>query len=386
MTQHDVCVVGGGVTGLAAAVGLEQAGRSVVVVEARSAPAWNADQHDPRVYAVSPAAAAWLDALGVWAAVPRRHAFTAMQVWDAHADLGWQAANMGLPALGHIVEDAALIQALLGRLSGSIRCPETVEAVELQAEQVCVQTDQGRLQARLLVAADGPQSPMRHRLGIATAARAYPAQAVVAHVRCEQPHRDTAWQRFADTGPIGLLPLSDGRVSVVWSLDAPHDARVLDLDDSGFCAALTQALDGRLGAVTETGPRRRFPLGRQHADHYVQGRAVLLGDAAHVIHPLAGQGLNLGLADAQALVTALAEQTDPGKPAPLARYARQRRADNARMIAVTDGLYRLFATRHPAVGGLRALGMNALDLLPGAKQRLAEQALGLRAGFPQAAG
>ena len=375
--QYDAIIVGGGVVGAAAALGLKQAGRSVLLVEARAPKPWASEDWDARVYALSPASIRLLESLGAWGAVPRPQPFSAMQVWDRASALGWSAAELGVPALGQIVEDAGLLHALWPQVESVLRCPASLTKFEAAADHVSVEIDGETLRTGLLIAADGAQSPVRKQLGIGVATKRYPARAVVAHVQSEAEHHATAWQKFAATGPIGLLPLADGRLSVVWSLDAPDDARVLALNDAAFCAELSAALDGRLGELSAPSKRVSFPLHLQHAQQYTQGRVALLGDAAHSLHPLAGQGLNLGLADVHALLENLAGSDDLGAPQALSRYARANRAANARMLALTDSLYRLFGARDPLLSGLRAWGMNALNQQPALKAALAAQALGL---------
>lgn len=379
-TDYDAIIVGGGVVGAAAALGLKQAGRRALLVEARPPKPWDAQQWDPRVYALSPSSVQLLECLGCWNDVPRPQPFTAMQVWDRSSELTWAADALGVLTLGHIAEDAGLLHALWPMLAGSTRCPAQLRGFSDAGDQVVVNIDGDELSTDLLVAADGAASPIRKQLGIPVSVRQYPARAIVAHVQCEQGHADTAWQRFAVAGPIGLLPLADGRVSVVWSLDAPDDTRVLGLGDAEFCTQLAAALDGRLGAISEPSARLSFPLHRQHAARYAQGRVLLLGDAAHSLHPLAGQGLNLGLGDVQALLDAVADAEDLGERPAVARYARSKRAANARMLALTDGLYRLFAAQDPVRSGLRSWGMNALNGLPTVKAQLAAQALGIAPG------
>lgn len=375
--DFDAVIVGGGVVGAAAALGLKQAGRRVLLIEARPPRPWAEDDWDARVYALSPASIKTLDTLGIWADVPRPQAFTAMQVWDQSSALNWSAEELGVQALGAIVEDAALLRGLWPQLASVVRCPAAVTAINFADDHVSIRVDDDELSARLLIAADGARSPIRKQLGIPVSAKRYPARAVVAHVQCTLGHADTAWQRFAPTGPIGLLPLADSRLSVVWSLDVPDDARVLAMDDKVFCAALSEALDGRLGQLSEPSARVSFPLHLRHAVHYVQGRVALLGDAAHSLHPLAGQGLNLGLADVQALLDAVAAVDDPGDAQALAHFARSTRAANARMLALTDSLYRLFGARDPLLRALRGWGMNTLNHMPAIKSQLAIQALGI---------
>jgi len=230
-----------------------------------------------------------------------------------------------------------------------------------------------------VVAADGASSPLRQRLGIATRVQDYHASGVVATVTTEHPHRDTAWQRFVDDQIIALLPLADGRCSIVWSQPEWQADETVALDDAAFCRALEDITGRCLGAITASSPRAAFPLVARHARDYHAGRVVLVGDAAHTIHPLAGQGMNLGLADARALVARLQgpARRDPGAGTVLRAYTRERRLENAVMQRAMDGFRLLFGARTPGVPELRGLGVRLVDDLGPLKRRLALRAFGL---------
>ncbi|WP_295907658.1 UbiH/UbiF family hydroxylase [uncultured Xanthomonas sp.] len=350
----DVVVVGGGVVGAACALALAGEGLAVALVEGREPPRWSADTPDLRVYAFAPDNAALLQGLGVWPQVvaSRASAYRRMRVWDAGGgELAFDADTLGRDQLGWIVEHNLLVEQLWAALPAAgvqVHCPARVEALEPSAERARLRLDDGsRLDARLAIAADGAESTVRGLAGLDAPAHDYGQRGVVAFVQTEQPHQDTAWQRFLPGGPLAFLPFADGRSSIVWTLPEAEAARVLALDDAAFGAELTQAFGARLGAVRALSPRLGFPLRRQLVEAYQRGRLLVLGDAAHVVHPLAGQGVNLGLRDVAALATlvrqAQAQRVDWAAPQRLARWARGRRSDNTVAAYGFDAINRLFS-------------------------------------------
>lgn len=384
----DAIVIGAGAVGAVAALALRQRGLTVRVVDAGSATAAPDEAIDARVFAVSPASAGLLRDLGVWSAIaPRATAYDRMVVWDAASgsDITFDAVSLGLPALGHIIENAALVaaaQAALADVDHGVR----VTAIEPAADGHTVVTDAGdRWTAQLVVVADGPASPCRQMLDIDADTHDYRGRAIVCHARTAESHASTAWQRFLPTGPVALLPLVDGRVSVVWSADDALAGELLAADDTGFAEALTEATGARLGDIQHVTTRYAFPLRRLTARAFTAGRCVLVGDAAHVVHPLAGQGVNLGLDDVRALTGAVdaALAQGPRLPGPVAlrRAMRARQADVARMSLGIDAIQRLFASRHPVVASVRGLGLHAVDVAQPAKHVFAEVALGVKPGF-----
>ncbi len=344
----DIAVVGGGMVGAAAALALAKAGFSTALLEAREPTPWRAgDEVDLRVVGLAPSSIELLDGLGVWTSIrdARSSPYAHMHVWDSEsgAAIDFSAADDGRDLLGHIVENNlvqwTLWQALeaaggrSGTSMGGVRrlCPAEVRGFEAREDRVVLELADGEsLSARLLVAADGAASPLRDMAGIATRGRDYAQRAVVAHVVTERPHEATAWQRFLPTGPLALLPLADGRSSVVWSLPEDEAQRVLALDDAAFMDELGIASDFRLGRVVGATRRAAFPLKLQLAETYQSDRFVLLGDAAHAVHPLAGQGVNLGLRDVAELRDTLRAARDAGRDIGaehvLRRYARRRRS------------------------------------------------------------
>jgi 2-polyprenylphenol 6-hydroxylase len=385
----DVAVVGGGMVGAAAALALARAGFATALLEARAPTAWSADDEvDLRVVGLAPSSIALLDDMGVWASIrdarssPYRH----MHVWDdqSGAAIDFDAVDEGRDLLGHIVENNLVQWTLWQALEGAgVRrlCPAEVRGFEAREDRIVLELGDGdSLAARLLVAADGATSPLRQLAGIATRGRDYEQRAVVAHVGTERPHEGTAWQRFLSDGPLALLPLADGRSSVVWSLPEAEARRVLALDDAAFRDALGLASDFRLGRITTTTPRAAFPLKLQLAERYMAERFVLLGDAAHTVHPLAGQGVNLGLRDVIELRDTLATARDAGRDIAaehvLRRYARRRRSADTLDAWGFDALARIYAWQSAPLVAARGLGVRLLDRLAPLKRRIAEHAAG----------
>ncbi|HRP72733.1 MAG TPA: FAD-dependent monooxygenase [Luteimonas sp.] len=352
---HDVAVVGGGVVGAACALALADAGLDVCLVEALEPSPWSVERHDLRVYALAPDNAALLDALGVWQAVlaARAQPYRRMQVWDAAGGdpIRFDADALARSELGWIVEQGLLVDVLWQALRRSrvrLACPARVEALDAGDGSATLRLDDGsRVAARIAIAADGAASPLRRLAGIAADAHDYAQRGVVAYVQTGQPHEATAWQRFLPTGPLALLPWVDGRCSIVWTLPDDEAARVLALDDDAFARTITTAFDARLGAIVPTTQRVAFPLRRQLAATQHSGRVLVIGDAAHAVHPLAGQGVNLGLRDVSTLRDAVRDarqrRVDWDAPHRLARWARARRSENALAAHAFSGINRLFS-------------------------------------------
>src|SRR5918993_2511212 len=394
-----VIVAGAGVVGLAIAV-LLATGRCadrlrVAVLDARPPPRWRADEMDARVYALSRASQQLLAHVGVWQGIAQARAapYRRMRVWegpDAHAAnaLDFDSADVGEPDLGHIVEDTLLRTVLADALAAA---PQAQLVIGAQIESVAPQTNEvvvalgegGTMRATALLAADGSESAVRRLLGLPVARHRYEQTAVVTHVTSRGEHQETAWQRFLPGGPLALLPLADGRSSIVWSLPTAEAERLLAATDTEFLAELTKASTGVIGELTACGRRVAFPLQALHALRYTAPRVALLGDAAHTVHPLAGQGMNLGLLDAASIAAiiedALLAGEDVGDLKVLRRYERQRKGDNLAMLAAFDALNRLFALPGWALP-LRSLGLRAVEAAHPVKRALMRKALGLEAG------
>jgi 2-octaprenylphenol hydroxylase len=398
--EFDVIVVGAGVIGtvmasLLLARKLSTPGRVAVVADQFTAAPLSADW-DLRVFALSRASERLLKVCGVWNSLPaeRVFAYERMCVFDASGtptgpgSLSFDCAELGEPNLGYIVDGKALQWQCLqsARAAGAVLIEGAIAGIEAGDDDVTLSLSDGReLRGTLAAAADGPDSQTRQLLGIDTAGHAYNQDALVAHVHTAQGHANTAWQRFLSTGPVAFLPLKDGRCSIVWSVARPQADLLRAMDPQAFGHALTEASGALLGQCTLTTKLASFPLKLQYAVDYARPRAVLLGDAAHVVHPLAGQGLNLGLLDCAALSEVLAEAggaANFGDFKHLRRYERWRRSENVIATAALDGLERLFSNSDARNVALRTAGLGAVARMPLVKRGFARRALGLAGDLP----
>jgi 2-polyprenylphenol 6-hydroxylase len=399
MKRHEIVVVGAG--DAATALALSRQGFDVALVEKGAAPApWQASAYDARVYAIAPGSVRFLQELGAWSRMAARRVspYTRMQVWEGTPaqGLAFDAAELAVPELGYIVEDS-LMRAVLWEALGAAGVMTGVQVRSLVMGAASAATVAAKaaptgnprlelgngdmLEAELVVAAEGADSPLRERAGIDVGGWSYPQRSIVANVTTEKPHRDTAYQRFMPNAPLAFLPLADGRSSIVWSTGTAEAQELMAAPDAEFCERLGEAFQRHLGAITAIDRRHAFPLRLLHAQQYVAPGVALVGDAAHVIHPMAGQGLNLGLADAQALVDVLVEARKQKKPLGalrvLKRYERARKADNVEALALVDGLHRLFRLGAPELGGLRELGLSLVGRAGMVKNALAKRAMGI---------
>jgi len=391
-TSLDIAVVGGGPVGAVAALALRDAGFSVAMVERGPPPRpFDPARYDARVYAIAPASARLLESLGVWPAIAaaRISPYGRMQVWERAAELGlrFDAADSGHAALGWIIEQGLIVAAAWQQL-GDLPYHAGVDAESVQwpeddGECPTLRLSNGvELRPRLIVAADGADSPLRTQAGIDVTTWTYAQRAIVAQVQVSDARPATAYQRFLPSGPLAFLPQSDGRHSIVWSADTDRADDLLALDDAAFAAELGEASQYALGDVLEVSSRQAFPLRLLHAADYHRPGLVLVGDAAHAIHPLAGQGANLGFADVSQLAATLSSARDAGRdwsaPRTLSAYARARNAGNLEMLALTDGLYRGFGLKLPLLRDLLGVGLEAVNRIPPLKGLLAQQATARR--------
>ncbi len=391
--NYDVAIVGAGMVGTTLAVALQQAGFAVALIEAGHPVHYDPHAaYDLRVSALSAASQRLFERLQIWPSIEpgRISPFRQMHVWDStgHGVLHFDAAELGLPELGHIVENS-LIQhaAWQGLDSVSVYCPDSLLTMTPCAVGYSLELkNHAAITAKLVVGADGAESRVRELAGIGTGGWSYHQRGIVCHVRTEKSHQHTAWQCFLPTGPLAFLPLADGRCSIVWSCESDTATELMELDDEAFMARLGEAFAGQLGAITEISPRASFPLRLLHADSYVRPHLALVGDAAHVVHPLAGQGVNLGLLDVAVLTEVLSEgrqaNRDIGELRLLQRYERSRRGDNLAMTVATDGLKRLFGSRHPLLRFVRNHGIGITNAVTPLKNLLIRHAMGLAGDLP----
>lgn len=401
----DVLVVGAGMVGAAFAALLASAAPDlqVTVLEARPFTGRNerdtasqeGDRFDPRVVALNEAARQVLVQAEVWSAVAARRVspYRGMLVWEADGTgrVAFDSEELGRADIGHIIENSVVVAALLARLESldnvQLLCPASVASLTLGASGATAVLEDGRqLVAPLLVAADGGLSRTRELAGFATREWDYGHHAIVTTVRMEREHGGIARQRFGAAGPLALLPLrgDDGGthcVSIVWSQQEARAAELMALDDEAFAAALTAESEGCLGAVLDVDRRYALPLTQRHATDYVRTGVALIGDAAHTIHPLAGQGVNLGFQDAAVLcdevLRAHRRGVALGHDTVLRRYQRRRVGDNLAMMAAMEGFKRLFEADHPTLRLLRNRGMSSFDQVPFVKRTVMRRALGL---------
>lgn len=399
--QFDIAIIGAGIAGSALASALSGNGLSIALVESRPLTrpqlpsALDVQQFDARVSALTPRSREMLQGLGAWQAIAgyRLCPYGHMTVWDAEGtgEIEFDCSEVNAPALGYIVENRAIVAALLDSIAGAA----DVTAFSPARLEACTRLDTSRmevvlegagpLQAGLVVAADGAESRVREMMGFQTREWDYHHRAVVTTVRVEKPHRETAWQRFLPTGPLAFLPLpgSAGEhfCSIVWSLKEELVDPILALGDDAFCRELTKAFEGRLGEVLAASPRFAFPLRQRHAVDYVQSGVALVADAAHTIHPLAGQGINLGLQDvavlAEEILAGQARGSAPGQLELLRRYQRRRKGENLLMMTAMEGFKRLFEQQSLPLRWLRNAGMRGVGRLGPLKQQVIRRAMGL---------
>lgn len=384
--QVDVSIVGAGLVGASLARALARSDLSLAVVEG-AAPVERAQEWDARIYALSPGNVAFLEEIGAWGALDRARAcpVRAMRIFgdDGSSKMEFSAYEAGVNELAWIVESGELQRALWKQLERqsnlSLVCPARPVSLQVGDHAASLTTDSGHsIESRLLVGADGANSWLRREAGFEAETRPYGEKGVVANFACEKPHRGIALQWFRGDGVLAYLPLPGNRISIVWSTDDAHADELMFLPRDGFCLRVAEAGNGLLGRLELIGPPEAFPLTRLEVPKLVRPRLALIGDAAHVVHPLAGQGVNLGFGDARALATVLQDPgtgRDPGDVSRLRRFERARAEDILAMRVVTDLLQRLFRVRQPWVAQLRNLGLNLTDAAPVIKTMLARRAM-----------
>lgn len=396
MQNVDVVIVGGGMVGLGLAAALKGSALKVAVIEGQLPEPALDEAPDNRVSALSLASQRILQQVGAWRGIEARRLqpYGQMEVWeqDSFGRIAFDAASLRQPELGHIVENRviqlALLEAILDGDNIQLLSPARASSLQSgEAGSLLLLEDGRALSAKLVVAADGAHSWVRRQADIPLTSWDYGHHALVATVRCAEPHEAVARQIFTPEGPLAFLPLwQPDLCSIVWSVPAARAEALCQCDEEQFNRQLTTAFDGRLGLCKVEGARSAIPLTARYARDFARERLVLVGDAAHTIHPLAGQGVNLGLLDAAALAEQIlrnqAAGKDIGRLANLRGYERWRKSEAASMLAAMEGLKRLFAGANPLKKLVRGAGLCAFDLLTPLKQSVIRAAMGLEGELP----
>jgi len=405
--DYDVVIVGGGLVGASLCCALGELPLRVAMIEAVPLAAESQPSFDERTLALAYGSKRIFDALGVWSGIESRGAWPIRQIHVS--DRGYPGLTRldskaaAVEALGYVVASRVIGAALMERLAHvgrlELLCPAELTGLEIRAEQarLTVQSGDGvrRISTRLVVGADGGHSVVRELMGIATRDHDYHQTAIVSNITTQRFHGHTAYERFTSSGPLAVLPAScegdtgaaQNRCALVWTVRSTDAEAILALPDAVFLARLQQRFGTRLGRILHAGRRHAYPLSLRQAREHVRPRLALVGNAAHTLHPVAGQGFNLGLRDVAALAQVLAEADgeDPGCMAVLGTYAGWRTRDHRRVITFTDSLVRLFSNRFLPLAVARNLGLVAADLLPPVKQSLTRRAMGMAGRLPRLA-
>lgn len=397
--SFDVIIIGGGMVGLTLAAALKESDLRIAVIEESELDTALSSLPDIRVSALNRASQSVLENLGAWKGITQRRcsAYTGMKVWeqDSFASIEFSAGQIGQPDLGYIVENRIVQLALMETLSDSenvsLFMPDSCQCLIIGENEAWVTLDSGQsLTAKLVVGADGANSWVREQVDIPMTYWDYGHTAIVANVRTQEPHHRIARQVFTPDGPLAFLPHAEQTMSsIVWSTERNRANKLLSVSEPAFNKALSAEFDMNLGLCEVVGKRMGYPLKMRYARDFVQERVALVGDAAHTVHPLAGQGVNLGLMDAASLAQEILRLwqsgDDIGARMNLRCYERWRKAEAAKMIAAMQGFKDLFEGDNPVKKLLRGFGMTLADQLPGAKHEMMKRALGLKGDFPDLA-
>ncbi|MGL6262015.1 FAD-dependent 2-octaprenylphenol hydroxylase [Vibrio sp. WXL210] len=396
MQSVDIAIVGGGMVGLTLAAALKNTDLRIAVIEGQEPQSELSELPDVRVSALSRSSEMVLENIGAWQGIASRRLspYMAMEVWerDSFARIEFNAKHLAQPDLGHIVENCivqlALLEQVKNQANVSLFVATRCQSMVMSEREAWLTLDNGQsLTAKLVVGADGANSWVRKQSDIPLTSWDYGHSAIVANVRTAEPHNKVARQIFTPQGPLAFLPLQPPHLSsIVWSIEPNRAEQLMAMSDSEFNKALMVQFDNKLGLCQVEGERAAFPLKMRYARDFVAQRVALVGDAAHTIHPLAGQGVNLGLLDAASLAQEIerlwAEGKDIGNRQQLRRYERWRKAEAAKMIAAMQGFRDLFSGGNPAKKLVRGLGMQFIGHLPGAKDEIMKRALGLKGDLP----
>ena len=397
----DIIVVGAGVIGTSLAAILKDSGISCALVEAEAADKDKNSQTniDPRVLALTQASRNILQAIGAWDEIPkdRLGCFRKMHVWDENGlgEVNFNSTDISEPNMGYIVEQTIVEQALESTLNKSdhVRWYRPAEAKLLgnEKDKICLGLDDGRqLSTSLLVAADGQSSTIRRLAGINFKTREYQQHALACVVETELPHQQVARQRFLSCGPLAFLPMARAnQCGIVWSTTPEHAAELKAMDEKAFNKTLSEAFAYQVGDIIKTGSRATFSLARAQAEEYCRPRLALVGDAAHRIHPLAGQGANLGLLDVACLAEVILQAKEKGRDigafSVLRKYERWRKGENSTMMMTMEGFKYLFENKATVVSWLRNVGMDVFDSMKPVKHEVMKRAMGLAGDLPDIA-
>lgn len=394
-SKFDVVVTGAGMVGAAAACLFAQKSLRVCLIDRSSKIEWHSGKYHPRVSAVNIASMKLFRGLKVWDAIceKRISPYRSMEVWEnnSNANISFSAQDLGLEQLGFIIENDVITSSLLEKLQQNYNAVimGNLELLEshLQNDHLELLTNDGRtIRTNLLVGADGTQSRVRQICNIDSSFLDYDQDAIVTSVEFENSHKETAWQSFLPTGPVAMLPLENGRCSIVWSCDRPFADELTAMNDEKFCASLSEIFNDRLGKILSCDKRFRFPLRQHHADHYIAKYTALVGDAAHITHPLAGLGANIGFQDVAALAEVVNDAHSNGvniaNHSVLRRYERWRKGENALVLETMKSFKALFGSSQQPVKAARQFGLNLTDQLVPLKNQFARFAMGISGDLP----